>query len=369
LLRRGARGASRRVPRKVDAKLVPPCDDVSMGQQRTIVTIRGEDFHVNGEPTYKGRSWKGLRIEGLLMNARLVQGTFDDLNPATCNQWAYPDGAWDPQRNTSEFLAAMPSWREHGLLAFTLNLQGGSPQGYSKQQPWHNSAFDEHGELREAYVDRTARILDRADELGMAVILGCFYFGQDHRLVDEQAVQRALDNTTDLLLQRGDRHVLVEINNECNVLYTHPILKPDRVHELIARVRDRSGGALLAGTSYGGNTVVRPNVAAVSDFILMHGNGVSDPQRIGEMVREARQVDGYRGQPIVFNEDDHYGFDHPDNNMLAAVREHASWGFFDWRRAGEAHEQGYQCVPVDWSIGSERKRGFFGLLKEMTVGA
>ena len=32
------------------------------------------------------------------------------------------------------------------------------------------------------------RIVDRADELGMVVILGYFYFGQDQRLTNEAAV-------------------------------------------------------------------------------------------------------------------------------------------------------------------------------------
>ena len=50
-----------------------------------------------------------------------------------------------PDRNTDEFIAAMPIWAKSGLLAFTLNLQGGSPQGYSKDQPWHNSAFKADG--------------------------------------------------------------------------------------------------------------------------------------------------------------------------------------------------------------------------------
>jgi hypothetical protein len=36
----------------------------------------------------------------------------------------------------------MPLWRAKGLLAFTINLQGGSPQGYSRSQPWINSAFE-----------------------------------------------------------------------------------------------------------------------------------------------------------------------------------------------------------------------------------
>ena len=109
---------------------------------RTSVTIQGEDFHLNGAPTLKGRRWREYRLEGLLLNARMVQGIFDDLNPETRARWAYPDtGRWDPERNTREFVAAMPAWRDHGLLAFTINLQGGSPEGYSKGQPWHNSAL------------------------------------------------------------------------------------------------------------------------------------------------------------------------------------------------------------------------------------
>jgi hypothetical protein len=32
----------------------------------------------------------------------------------------------------------------------------------------------------------------------------------------------------------------------------------------------------------------------------------------------------------------------------------------------EGFNQGYQSVPVDWSIGSERKKQFFELLKNMT---
>jgi hypothetical protein len=115
-------------------------------KRKTAVAIRGDAFHVNGEPTYKGRTWKGKKVEGLLFNSRMVQGVFDDRNPDTRKLWAYPDtGKWDPDRNTREFVAAMPEWRKHGLLAFTINFQGGSPQGYSRDQPWENSAFDPAG--------------------------------------------------------------------------------------------------------------------------------------------------------------------------------------------------------------------------------
>ena len=340
--------------------------------RRTFVSIVGDQFYLNGEPTYKGRTWNGHKIEGLLMNSRMVQGIFDDLNAETIARWSYPDtGRWDAERNTREFIAAMPAWRAHGLLAFTINLQGGSPQGYSREQPWHNSAINADGSLRPEYLARLERIINRADELGMVVILGYFYFGQDERLQDEAAVIKAVDNATRWVLGKGWRNVLVEINNECNVRYDHAILQPDRVHELIEFVRNTSVGGrrLLVSTSYGGGTIPRENVVRHSDFILLHGNGVAQPARIQEMVKQAREVPGYRGQPILFNEDDHFAFDQPMNNFVAAVSEYASWGYFDFRMKDEGFDEGYQSVPANWAISSERKRGFFGLVKAMTGAA
>jgi hypothetical protein len=337
--------------------------------RRTVVTIAGDEFHLNGRPTYEGRRWSGHRIQGLLMNSRMVQGIFDDRNPETVSRWVYPDtGRWDPDRNTREFIAAMSDWRRHGLLGFTINLQGGSPTGYSTDQPWHNSAIEADGSLRADYLVRLERILDRADELGMAVILGIFYFGQDQRLTDEAAVTRAVDQTTSWLLDKGWGHVLIEVNNECNVRYDHAILRPDRVHELIERVKNtrRNGRRLLASTSYGGGTIPGESVVRASDFLLLHGNGVADPSRIADMVRRTRRVPGYRPMPIVFNEDDHFDFDKPVNNFAAAVGEYASWGYFDYRMKGEDFDEGYQSVPVNWSLSSARKRGFFTLMREIT---
>ena len=51
--------------------------------------------------------------------------------------------------------------------------------------------------------------------------------------------------------------------------------------------------------------------------------------------------------PVLFNEDDHYEFDRESNNMVAAIRSYASWGFFDYRRDGEKYNDGFQSVPVD----------------------
>ncbi len=343
----------------------------AQAQPYTVVDIKDGQFYINGRPTYEGRTWEGHKIEGLLMNSRMVQGIFDDLNPETRGKFAYPDTQkWDADRNTEEFVAAMPIWRSFGLNAFTLNLQGGSPTGYGNSD-WVNSAFDKKGNLRKDYVKRLERILDRADELHMVVILGYFYFGQDQNLADEKAILNAVDNATDWILKKGYRHVLIEVDNECNIdKYDHEILKSKRVSELIERVKQKqkNGYRLLVSTSYGGGALPQPNVVKIADYILLHGNGIKDPAKITELVKKTRDVAGYYGQPIVFNEDDHFDFDKPVNNFVNAVKANASWGYFDYRMKDEGFAEGYQSIPADWGIDSERKKGFFNKLKEITGG-
>ena len=374
---------------------------------QTEVAVDGERFLINGRPTYAGRTWRGQRVEGLLMNSRMVQATFDDENPLTAPMWAYPDtGVWDADRNTSEFLAQLPRYRASGLLAVSLNLQGGCPTGYFRSerldeilaplpaatraevvagltgplagaQPWHNSALDGAGHLKAAYLGRLTRILEALDHLGMVAILGVYYFGQDERLEDEAAVRRGVEETVRWVLERGYTNVLLEVNNETNVRrYEHPVLQPQRVHELIRMARELSVGGrhILAGTSYGGGRVPDESVVAASDFLLLHGNGVRDPARIGEMVAQTRALAAYaaRPQPVVFNEDDHFDFDRPANNCTAAVASYASWGLFDGGASSGGgvalsnYADGYQLVPVNWGINTPVKAGFFRLLGDLT---
>jgi len=101
--------------------------------------------------------------------------------------------------------------------------------------------------------------------------------------------------------------------------------RPDRVHELIEGVRARRRGdrRLLAGTSYVWGTIPGENVVRASDFLLLHGDGVADPGWVAGMVRETRRVPAYRSMPILFNEDDHFDFDRPENNFEAALSERA----------------------------------------------
>jgi hypothetical protein len=343
---------------------------VVVDAQKTIVSIKGDQFFINGKPTYKGRTWKGNKIEGLLMNSRMVQGIFDDLNPETVSEFAYADTKkWDADRNTNEFISAMPLWKKHGLNAFTLNMQGGSPYGYGNKQCL-NPGYNPDGSLMQPYMNRLDRIMKKADELNMVVILGLFYFGQDQNLKDESAVIKATDNIVNWLFERGYRNVMIEIANECDIEnYDHKIIAPNRVTELIERVKNntKKGYRFLVSTSFKGLSVPTSNVVKMADFLLIHGNGAKSMNQIQVLCDSTRKVEGYRPIPVVNNEDDHFNFDKKENNMTVSIKNYVSWGYFDFRFKGETdYKEGYQSVPVDWGINSDRKKGFFNLLKEVT---
>lgn len=341
------------------------CSESNKFEAKTEVGIRGDKFLINGDVTFEGREWNGYEVEGLLPNSRMVQGVFDDLNPETAVRWKYPDSnEWDPDRNTNEFVAAMSEWRKYGMLAFTVNFQGGSPMGYGNKN-WKNPGFEADGTLIPAYAERMERIVKKADQLGMVVILGIFYFGQDQFLDGEAAVKNAVDNVVVWIQENEFTNILIEVGNESNNRgYDLDILKEDRVHELILQIKEKAPD-LPVSTSFNGNTIPPDKVVEVSDFVLIHGNGVNDPARITEMVEEVRALPSYRPMPIVFNEDDHYDFDKKENNFAAASKAYASWGYFDFRRDGENFNEGYQSVPVNWQISSERKQSFFDKVEEI----
>ena len=383
---------------------------VPLTERKTWVSIDGEDWLINGELTYLGQEFRGWRIEGLLLNSRMASAIFDDENPLTRDLWKYPDsGRWDPDRNTSELIAMIPEYRAHGITALPFNLQNSSPLGYYRRepehldelrgrihadhpgaldediwaglllevgsQPWVSGAFTADGSLKPAFMSRAARLIDAADDNGMVVILGLFYQGQDERLIDTKAVKAAATNACGWVLEQGYTNVVIEINNEVNVpTYEHPILKEDRIHEVIdlAKSVERNGRRLLVSTSWTRRSLPTPEAVEVSDFILLHGNGYVDPNDVSKRVDDTRAVATYRPMPILYNEDDHYEFDQPKNNFSEALSRHAGWGYFDPAEGAGGtpfygdYENGYQCPPVNWGINTERKRGFFEFLKEVT---
>lgn len=345
----------------------------------TAVSIDGDRFHVNCVPTYAEAA---PDVQGLLFNVRAANGAFDDENPETVHRWAYPDtGTWEPDRNVAELCAALPTWYEDGVRAVGVNLQGGRPvlnlheggtDPAATEQPWVVSAFTPTGALKPAWTDRVERVIRRTDELGMALILGLFYQGQDDRLADEDAVLAGVDAVIEWLDGFGPTNVLLEVNNECDTDYDHDVLGPARVHELIERVRAADGPPV--GTSFRGGAVPTDAVIEASDVVYMHGNGVDDPDRIREMVETVRDRPGYRGQPIVFNEDDvamlhddpdGFGFAVEPTHVTAAARAGASWGYYDKGR--NDYRNGFQSPPVNWERSTPRKLAFFDHLAAVTA--
>lgn len=343
----------------------------------TVISIDGTNFVINGQVTHKGRSWNGHSIEGLLFNSRMVQALTEDENPSTRGVWMYPDGEdFTARRNNDEFLAAMPDYRAHGLDAVGINLQAGSPQGYSNVQPWIITAFNPDGGLKQPWMDRLDKVITEADRLGMVVILGLFYWKQTRIFKDEDSVRRAVENVVDWLAERGVRNVLLEIGNEVDLPFFQPIIGAERGHELIELAQKRSEGRfdtpsrrLLVSTSLAYPRPVGANIMKAADFLLLHGNGTHHPDSVRVMIRANRAQPHYRDMPVMINEDDHFDFDQADNNFAAAIGDHVSWGYFDYRMNRERYEDGFQSLPVDWTINSPRKKAFFGYLKTITGGA
>jgi len=352
--------------------LVSGCNQVKTTKPSTIVSIKGDDFLINGKPTYEGRYWKGNKIEGLLINSRMVQGIFDNLSIESVDTFAYSDTKkWDPDRNNDEFIAAMPLWKSYGLNSFSLNMQGGSPFGYGNFK-FLNPGFNSDGSLMEPYMNRLDKILKKADELQMVVFLGIFYFGQDQNLKDEQAIIAATINLVDWLFEKEYRNVIIEINNETNPKsYDHEILKPERVYELVKLVRNKQnkGYRYLVCTSSPAPLPLIKSVVDESDLILFHGNALRKNQQFIDKINSAIQIRGDREMPIAINEDDNFNFESDSCHFELAIKNHISWGFFDYRKAGVTDlKEGYQSVPVDWGINSENKKAFFNKVKEITGG-
>jgi hypothetical protein len=347
----------------------------------TEIQIEGERFLINGQPTYAGLKWQEKTAEGLLFNSRMVQAIFDDANPATAVHWRYPDtGAWDPERNTNEFCAALPEYRRHGLLGVTVGLQGGgsvyTPEIY---EHYENSAFEPVGALRPAYFTRLGRVLEAADACGMVVIVNYFYIKHARRFHDEKAIHRATEGATEWLLRSGRRNLLVDVVNEAADWWRNPPFQPANVHRLIEIVQQTrlDGRRLLVGASSGGGDEI-PNGRwmEIEDFHIPHGNGLR-PEELRRKLHQFKEQPAFLRQPkpVLVNEDSVFV-----ENLEAAVAEYASWGFYhqgygchykdlmDWTIQGRESRyeelSGFQTVPVNWSINDPWKRAFFEALRD-----
>lgn len=302
---------------------------------QTHLSISGEKFTINGALVYSDIPGSRPEAHGLLMNARFIQGIFDDAaEPARFARFGR--AAWDPEQHTDDLIAALPEWYAYGLRAFTVGLQGGGPCFTVNNLTIHNNPFGEDGtRLDPAYADRLDRLIRAADELGMVAIVSYFYGDQTARLRDGRAVRAAVTTASRFLKEGGYTNVIIEVANEHDIppFQKHPLLfYPEGVAALNDLARAESGG-LLVGCSGKGGSVFR-EIAEASDVILIHGNGQSR-QKLYGMIREVR---GWNlDRPIVCNEDSQ-----AIGQMAVTFKEQVSWGYYN--------NMTKQEPPADWGV-------------------
>ncbi len=279
-----------------------PRDVAKDFQPQTHINIVKGKWHLNGRVTYPGS-----RAEGLLMNVRMVNSTFEDRHK--------PE--FDPKANTDRFIAKIPDYATHGIRAFTLCLQGGMP-GYEGAL---NSAFAPDGSLRTEYLQRVRRVIEACDRRGVAVILGCFYQRQDQVLRNEEAVRAGLVNAVKWIQSSGFKNVVLETANEYDHGgFDHRIIRtPEGQVELI-RLAKATAPELLVSASGLGHGRMADAVAKAADFILIHFNGT----RLTDIPNRIKSLKKY-GKPIVVNEDDKSVTDAVQVVKLC-VANGASWG-------------------------------------------
>ncbi len=274
-------------------------------KKKTKIEIDGSHWVINDEITYPG-----TQAEGLLMNVRMVNATFEDA--------ANPD--YNPFQNTQKFIEKIPEYKAAGVRAFTLNLQGGSP-GYEGVV---NSAFKPNGSLKSAYMDRVAHLINVCDIQGMVIILGCFYQRQDQILRDSTAVKVGLANVVEWISDNNFTNVVLEIANEYpHNGFNHEIIRTtEQMLELIRRVKQQNPD-LLVSTSGLGNGKVHPDIAEASDFILIHFNDT----KVNQIPQRIKELKKY-GKPIICNEDNKIG-EEAKEAMKKTVSNSASWGYLN----------------------------------------
>ncbi len=318
---------------------------------KTILNIKGRDFYINDKPVYDEIEGSGSS-KGLLMNARFIQGIFDDASGR--EKFNRFNKSFDPDKNTDELISALPKWYEYGLRAVTVGFQGGMPVFTIDIESIDNNPFSSDGnKLDDAYAKRMDKIIKAADALGMVVIVNILYWAQTLRLNNEDAIISALKCAASFLKEGGYTNVIIDVANEYNIDMWKdiPLVKdPNSMQLLIDIVRKESGG-MLVGAS-GGGGLIDKEVVEASDVVIIHGNGLTRGEYYDFILKVQEMAPN---KPILCNEDS------PCISRLEIAKlTHTSWGHYDNFTKQEP--------PCDWNI-TEGQDMFFARRMAASVGS
>ncbi len=299
------------------------------------------------QKTYSTGEYRAA-AKGKLMNLRLVQALYHD-------EWltAKP---FDPEANTDAVIAALDFYKRHGVLMINVCMQGGQAgydhkiygldrsNGYKfgPEKGTSVSAFRPDGSLKPEWLRRLERLLQAANQRGMAVNLMYFYQGQDEMFDSPDAIHVAARNITDWLIDKKFRNVIVDIANEWDLPgnnWDFAAYIPEHLLQLIKETRDRfeakhADYALPISVSSDGRMRYPESFLGSVDLVLIHGNGRTPQQKL----QRAAELKSW-ARPILMTEDDN-GRESTAAHLAAefascdAWFEHgAGWGYMPWVQA------------------------------------
>ncbi len=342
-------------------------------------------FYVRASPgsrwqqTYSDRQYR-RKARGKLMSLSLTQALFDD-------EWL-KERSFQPEQNTERAIEALNIYKEHGVLAISVSLQGGDP-GYD---PAANgigrrdgakfgqdggllvSAFRPDGSLKEDWLRRLEKLLQAANERGMVVCLTYFYQGQDEVFDSKRSIVKAAGNITDWLIGKNFRNVVINLAMDWNLegdTWDHGRFIPENIAALLEYVRDRFNGAdflLPIGASSGGNMSYPASLARLCDVVLVHGN----TQAPAEKLVRIQQFQSYE-RPVWMIEDDNghdatlAGLSRETASANLLFRETAGWGYTPWVQAQRfpfEYRPGDSSEFTDQTPAWEREGAYFRAVLE-----
>ena len=301
---------------------------------------RGGWRQTYSDPGYRGRA------RGKLMMLRLAQGLFDD-------EWM-SEREFDADANTDRLIEALDVYKAHGVLAFSVSLQGGNPgyepevngisrrngSKFGKANGLLASAFLPDGSLKPAWLARLDRLLRAADQRSMVVNLIYFYQGQDEIFESDVAIVNATRNITDWIVENNFRNVIIDVANEWDLTgetWDQAAFIPENMTGLVEVVRERFNGAdflVPIGASTGGRMTYPAPLAQLCDVVLVHGNGRT-PREKSARLREFREYN----RAVWMTEDDN-GRETTTENLQrelasadALFDRGAGWGYMPWVQA------------------------------------